>query len=292
MPVSPNRPPARATSRTDDRGPAARRRRIARAATTAAGLAVLTAAGVRPPAAGAQVVYRRVDLGAANTPPGPATESFINFVTGGTYTVETGGAVRGVPPCPGPACNFDLALAYNSRGLWRFDLPYLAGVDPAPVGPGERGLVTDPSQPGGERQLALQLAPGARVGPSSDFDAGHPLDAASMFVMASFAPLGTPHFFGVRFRAEAGAGGPPGAVHYAWVRILSPEGPPYLTATLLDYAYEATPGREIVVGDGLPAAEVVPEPAPLALVAGALVLLGGGAVRRRAGAAGGRRSGR
>jgi hypothetical protein len=138
MLVSPNRRPARATRRTDGPGPAARRRRIARAATTAAGLAALAVAGgVRPPAAGAQVVYRRVDLGAANS---PSTESFIDFVSGGTYTVETGG--------------------------------------------------------------------------------------------------------------------------------------------------------EIVVGDGLPAAEVVPEPAPLALVAGALVLLGAGAARRRRGAPRGRRSGR
>jgi hypothetical protein len=220
----------------------------------AAAFAAVTIAGAVAPAdAGAQVMYRRVDVTTGPNGIGPV---YVNFLTGGTL-------VGALPSCPGPACNFDLGFTYAGRAFWSLLLPDQAGVDPSPVPPAERGVV-------GRAPSGAPLGPGDEVGAASAFGTG-----ASTLTEGRFD--GQLQFFGVRFRNEAA-----GTVHYGWARLGLFQSP-QLNGTFVDYAFEQTPGRAITVGAGLPDASVVPEPSTGALAAGGLLLAAAAGRRARRG---------
>ena len=238
----------------------ARSRTAGRAPLVACMAALLAPALAATPAA-AQVVYRRVDF---TVPAGIPSEGVVNLVDGSTFRMPP--LLPGTrPACPGPGCDWDVGLSFGETINWRVVLPGARGVT-SPVTPEQRGVVaasaTGPVQ---------ALAPGALVGLASTFNTGEFSASADPLI-----GLGE-QFIGLRFRNEVG-----GTVHYAWARVLLAERA--ASATVIDYAFEATPQRAITVGAGLPAS-VVPEPGTVVLVASGLALVGG-VVRRRRTAAG------
>lgn len=128
--------------------------------------------------------------------------------------------------------------------------PYAAATAPAFFNPSSavasRGYVAD-----------------AAAGPATNLPLGTPIGAASVLNTASvvsganFTP-GVPGLLGFRFLNEAGT-----TTHFGWARIAPPTGStsvPTAAGTIIDYAFESTPGASIPAG-------VVPEPASLGLLA-------------------------
>ncbi len=233
------------------------RRARRRAARLAAYLAALLAPALAAAPAGAQVVYRRLDF---DFPAGFSGPYVVNLADGGTFGTFLPGVF---PSCPGPGCDWDFGLRFGDLPSWRIILPGTLGVT-SPVADAARGVVA--AGPAG-RALALTL--GTLVGEASTFN-------TDVFGADADALAGAgEQFVGFRFRNEVG-----GTVHYAWARLRLTL--PAAAGTVVDYAFEATPGRAITVGDGIPA-NVVPEPATLALVGAGLAagaLAAGRAARR------------
>jgi hypothetical protein len=229
-------------------------RGAARALAVASLTTVLAAAAAAP--AAAQVVYRRLDFTFRADFAGPFV---VNLVDGSTF----GTALPGVfPTCPGPGCGWDLGLRFGNAPNWQVVLPSTFGVV-TPVAAAERGVVA-----AGAAGPVQALALGALVGPASSYNT----DPSGVGADA-LLDLGE-QFIGLRFRNEVG-----GTVHHGWARILLTR--PLASGTVVDYAFEATPGRAIAVGAGLPV-EVIPEPGTVVLVAGGLAVVGAGtAVRAR-----------
>jgi hypothetical protein len=168
--------------------------------------------------------------------------AYVNVLDGSYATPFT-------PRCPGPGCNYDVRIAFAGRATYRVTAPTDSAVSPSPVPPEARGV-------------AVRLAPGALVG------------ASTAFVDIEFVSAGgpEPQLVGLRFRAE-----PAGAVHFGWVRVAPASGEGRFR--ILDYAFEATPGRAIAAGDA-GGATVIPEPRVALLVAPGLLALGAAARRR------------
>ena len=218
-------------------------------ATAILALASLAALASPVTPAAAQVTYRRLDFGFPSGVSGPYV---VNLVDGSTFGTSLPGVF---PACPGAGCDWDFGVRFGDLPSWRLILPGTQGVT-SPVGPAERGVVgTGPS--GAVQALAL----GTIVGESSTFNTN-----ASGANADPLEGLGD-QFVGLRFRNEVG-----GTVHYAWARLRLTA--PGRGGTVIDYAFEATPGRAIAVGAGLDVS-VVPEPAAVALVAAGLALVGG-----------------
>lgn len=116
------------------------------------------------------------------------------------------------------------------------------------------------------RGVTASLAPGAPVGASTTFS-----DDAILF--APYEPGAPAQLIGIRFRDEAA-----NTVNFGWARIeLAMRTVQY---RILDYAFEATPGRAIAAGD-IGGAAVVPEPRAVLLVGTGLLVLGAAARRAR-----------
>ena len=225
----------------------------------AAGLAAHLALAFTVAPAAAQVVYRRLDF---TVPAGIPSEGVVNLVDASTFRMPLG-APAARPSCPGPGCDWDFGLAFGETVNWRVVLPGARGVT-TPVTPEQRGVAA--ASPTGTVQA---LAPGALVGLASTFNTNEFGTSADPLI-----GLGE-QFIGLRFRNEVG-----GTVHYAWARIALAERA--ASATVIDYAFEATPQRAITVGAGLPPVSVVPEPGTVVLVASGLALIARVARRRRA----------
>ena len=199
-------------------------------------------------AASAAVVYS----GPVNlTVPNTTTGLYLNFLDGTTYT---GPGV--FPVLGGPGANYD----FNIFGTATYSLfaPGTSGESAPAVPATSRGYLTDAAG-----NPAVNLAPGAPIGPTGIYNTAGG--------SASNLTTGVPALLGVRFRNE----GPDlttdadDTVHFAWVRLSLVDGQP---GTLIDYAYESTPGTAILAGD-----IGVPEPASLGLLAAGAGLL----LRRR-----------
>ena len=235
------------------------RSRMASRARLVACMAALLAPALAATPAAAQVVYRGLDF---TVPAGIPSEGVVNLVDGSTFRMPIF-APGTRPACPGPGCDWDFGLTFGETVNWRVVLPGARGVT-SPVAAEQRGVVATSAT-----GTVQALAPGALVGGASTFNTGEFSASADPLI-----GLGE-QFIGLRFRNEVG-----GTVHYAWARILLAERA--ASATILDYAFEATPQRAITVGAGLPPTSVVPEPGTVVLVASGLALMGGVARRRRA----------
>ena len=238
------------------------RSRMASRALRVACMAALLAPALAATPAAAQVVYRRLDF---TVPAGIPSEGVVNLVDGTTFRMPP--LLPGTrPACPGPGCDWDFGLSFGETVNWRVVLPGARGVT-SPVSPEQRGVVAASAT-----GTVQALAPGALVGLASTFNVGEFAASADPLM-----GLGE-QFIGQRFRNEVG-----GTVHYAWARVVVTGRS--ASATIIDYAFEATPQRAITVGAGLPPVSVVPEPVTAVLVASGLALVGGVA-RRRCAAAG------
>jgi hypothetical protein len=201
------------------------------------------------PAAQAQVVYS----GLVNlTIPNNFDGLFVNVVTGTAY------AGPGFPVCPGPGCGYDFNLFGSTA--WDFFNPGSSGQSPStPVPAAEKGLVAATTS-----SAASSLLVGSVIGASSTFNTGAVVSASNLLG-------GTDRYFGFRFRNE-GSTPTSHTVHFGWARVRLVNGQ---AGTLVDYAFNATPGASITVGPSV----VVPEPSTYALIGTGLAMLV--AVRRR-----------
>lgn len=111
-----------------------------------------------------------------------------------------------------------------------------------------------PSSPAGGAYVlsaastVANLAPGASIGAGSTFGSGSGLNTAQWVLNSD------DNVFGFRFLNEAG-----GTVHYGWARIALGGTLIDPSRTLVEYAFESTPGAAIQAG-------VVPEPGTFAML--------------------------
>jgi hypothetical protein len=170
---------------------------------------------------------------------------FVNVVNGTTYSGPS------FAPLPGDA-GFDYDFDIYGSALWGLYAPKAAGQSQPFPATSQTGFVS------GGADEAARLAPGTLILPGSTFDANDPF--------ADLLATGQPAIFGFRFRTESANFGD---TYYGWARVILNNGVP---GTLVDYAWESTPGV------GLSAGQVVPEPATITLLAAAAIGL---ASRRR-----------
>jgi hypothetical protein len=175
----------------------------------------------------------------------------IGSLGSGFYSLDLNGDGRG-----------DFALI--DKGLSVFVLP---------VSPALNAVVGHTEAPG--TPFADALAPGVLISSSSPFLAGGSVatlaykttGAGGKVYAGDFAGAGD-RFLGLEFQIPSpGASGE----HYAWARV-NVQADPGLWTTIVDWAYESTPGTGIVTGAGIApestpgtVTQAVPEPSTMAL---------------------------
>ena len=112
----------------------------------------------------------------------------------------------------------------------------------------------------------VNLASGTVIDSASNFVAGESGSSSHVGGAANQFQLDTPGFIGVAFKTTVG-----GPDYYGWIRVTIRNSSP---GTIVDWAYENSPGTSIQAGSGL-----LPEPGSTALLG--LALCGMGAFRRR-----------
>ena len=137
--------------------------------------------------------------------------------------------------------NWDINL--GGSGLRFFTTPNNARQTPMGVAASQKGIVIS------SFDQAANLAPGATIGPASNFQVDGPA--------ADNLSTGQPAIFGFRFRNESTA--PTLTTHYGWARVILTDGAP---GVLVDYAYESVPDTAI-------RAAATPEPTTAAALLGA-----------------------
>lgn len=187
------------------------------------------------PAAQAEVRYSGV-LNAAIPP--DLTGLYVNVVKAELYA-----GPHSYPATFDPAYAFDFNV-YKEPG-WTLLSSNLSG-QPKIVPASARGFVLDAAG-------SLNLAEGELIGPSRSFTvsllADVPVDQTSLLVGFRFLNEGA-----LMFDRDDDT------VHYGWFRVQLPASG---MGTLVDYAYETTPGTALIAG-------AVPEPASVALMASGL----------------------
>ena len=139
--------------------------------------------------------------------------------------------------------------------------PFFGGVDIA-NSPLLRPVITGTDQ-------IVNLAPGTVIDALSNFVSGESGSSTHVGPAANQFHLGTPGIIGVVFNATVG-----GPDLYGWVRVDINNSSP---GSIIDWAYESTPGTSIMAG------QVAPVPEPVTLAAGLLCLgVGMGRHRRNA----------